>query len=79
MSPEFNLGPLHLLNDVAQQMYDLKYREYIYRKTQGGLFKTRPSRLADAEEGSAVKSRRETEVNKAHLPVEMWKKMPVPD
>ena len=75
MSPEFNLGPLHLLNDVAQRMYDLKYREYIYRKAQGGLFKTRPSRLADVVEGSAVKSWRETEVNKAHLPVEMWKKM----
>ena len=81
MSPEFNLGPLHLLRNVAEKMYELKPREYVYRQTKKkGIFNTRTSRLADPEEGSAVKSWRQQEVQKAHLPVDLWKKkVPVDD
>ena len=75
MSPEFNLGLLHLLGDVAEKIYDLKFREYVYRQTKKkGIFNTRISRLANPEEGSAVKSWRKREGDKAHLPVDLWKK-----
>ena len=81
MSPEFNLGPLHLLHNVAEKMYELKPREYVYRQTKKkGIFNTRALRLADPEEGSAVKSFRQQQVQKAHLPVDLWKKkVPVDD
>ena len=75
MSPEFNLGPLHLLGDVAKKMYDLKFREYLYRQTRGkGIFNTRVSRLADYEQGSAVKTWRKREMDKSHLPLDLWNK-----
>ena len=81
MSPEFNLGPLHLLRNVAEKMYEIRPREYVYKQTKKkGIFNTRASRLADPEEGSAVKSWRQQQVLKAHLPVDMWKKtVPVDD
>ena len=60
LSPEFNLGPLFLLQWLAEKMYELKHQEFIYRKnTKTGFFNTRLSQLADAAEGSAVKTWRE--------------------
>ena len=62
-------------------MYEIRPREYVYKQTKKrGIFNTRASRLADPEEGSAVKSWRQQQVLKAHLPVDLWKKkVPVDD
>lgn len=32
----FNLGPLHLLGGLEEDMFNLRRKEYRYRKTAGG-------------------------------------------
>ena len=71
--PEFNLGPLFLLDMVAQKMFAMKKRDFIYRKTSAGTLSTHFSRLADCREGAAVSTLRKLEVDKAHLPTALWK------
>ena len=71
--PEFNLGPLFLLDSVAQKMFEMKKRDYVYKKTSSGNLSTHFSRLADCREGAAVSTLRRLEVDKAHLPTDLWK------
>ena len=70
---KFNLGPLFMMEDVIQAVYDLKNKEYIYKRKASGALSTHFSLLADHVEGSAIKAYRETQVKKAHLPVKLWK------
>jgi hypothetical protein len=58
---------------LAEKMYNLRRREYVYKKTATGGLASHFSRLADSKEGSAVKTHRRLEVEKAHMPVDMWK------
>ena len=48
-------------------MYTMRPREYVY-----GSLATHWSRLADVDSGSAVKTYRQLQIEKAHLPVELW-------
>ena len=69
---EFNLGPLHLLSNLTEKMYSMRPREYVYKKGENGSFASLRSRLADVDSGSAVKTHRQLQIEKAHLPVELW-------
>jgi hypothetical protein len=69
---EFNLGPLHLLHNLAEKVYDLRPVEYIYRKTSTGSLATHFSRLKNYEEGAAVDTFRRVGEMRAHLPTRLW-------
>jgi len=71
--PEFNLGPLFLLHNLAERMLGLRKRDYLYRrKAHNGPLSSHFSRLANHEEGAAVSILRKVDVDKAHLPVKLW-------
>ena len=53
-------------------MYTMRPREYVYKKSEYGSLATHWSRLADVDSGSAVKTYRQLQIEKAHLPVELW-------
>ena len=42
------------------------------KKCEDGSLATRWSRLADVNSGSAVKTYRQLQIEKAHLPIELW-------
>ena len=65
-------GPLHLLSNLRDKMYTMRPREYVYKKNEDGSLATHWSRLADVDSGSAVKTYRQLQIEKAHLPVELW-------
>ena len=69
---EFNLGPLHLLHNLAEKIYDLKPVKYICRKTPAGSLATHFSRLRNHEEGAAVDTFRKMGEERAHLPTRLW-------
>ena len=53
-------------------MYTMNPREYVLKKCEDGSLATRWSRLADVNTGSAVKTYRQLQIEKAHLPIELW-------
>ena len=57
---EFNLGPLRLLFNLSEKIYNLRPVEYIYRKTSTGSLAKRLTRL-----------RRVVELQ-AHRPTKLW-------
>jgi hypothetical protein len=61
------------MEGLVDRIYQLKPREYIYRRKPSGALSTHFSQLADPEEGSSVKTYRKNQVARAHLPVKMWK------
>jgi hypothetical protein len=69
---EFNLGPLFMLQGLVDRIFELKKREYIYRRKFSGGPSTHFSRLADSEEGASVSSYRKEQIASAHLPVNLW-------
>jgi len=69
---EFNLGPLHLLHDLALKIYELRPQEFIYRKDTSGSLATRITRLRNHEEGAAVDTFRKMGERRAHLPSKLW-------
>ena len=70
---EFNLGPPFLLKGLAKRIFNLKRKMYIYKRKADGSLVSHFSKLADADIGSAVLTYREKQVEKAHLPLDMWK------
>ena len=54
------------------QIFQLKKREYIYRRKSSGALSTHFSILADPVEGASVNTYRKEQVSKAHLPVDIW-------
>ena len=69
---EFNLGPLFMLNNIIDKLYNLKKREYVYKTNESGARSSHFSQLVDAEEGSAVRTYRQQQQEKSHLPVDIW-------
>jgi hypothetical protein len=70
---EFNLGPPFLLDGLAERIFNLKKKKYIYNRKADGSLVSHFSRLADIEHGSAVSTYRRQQVEKAHLPLDIWK------
>ena len=70
--PEFNLGPLFMLKDLASQIYEKKKRNYVFKRKPSGRLATYFTRLRDNVEGSAVDTHRRLEAEKAHLPTSIW-------
>ena len=60
------------LDEAVHLMYTMRPREYVYKKSEDGSLATHWSRLADVDSGSAVKTYRQLQIEKAHLPVELW-------
>ena len=69
---EFNLGPLFLLENLADEIYRLRPRDYIYRRKENGALSSFYKRLADPVEGSSVTTYRSQQMERAHLPVTLW-------
>ena len=70
--PEFNLGPLFMLKDLASQIYEKKKRNYVFKRKPSGHLATYFTRLRNNVEGSAVDTHRRLEAEKAHLPTSIW-------
>ena len=70
---EFNLGPVFLLDNMIEKLYNLRKREYIYKTNESGALHLHFSHMADVDEESAVRTYRKQQLDKAHLPVEIWK------
>lgn len=71
--PEFNLGPLHLLEPLAKEIFDLKKKEFIYKKTASGRLASHFSHLVDPQLGASVANYRRQVEEKAHMPTSLWK------
>ena len=69
---EFNLGPPFLLEGLARRMFCLRRTNYLYKKKPDGSFATRISRLKDLEHGCTITNYRNRQVDKSHLPVDLW-------
>ena len=54
-------------------MFKIKKREYIYKKTATGQLVTHFSHLSEYIEGVAVATHWRLEVERAHLPTQLWK------
>ena len=74
--PEFNLGPLFLLKDLASIIYERMKKNYVYKRKPSGRLSTYFTQLKNHIEGSAVDTHRNLEVDKAHLPVSLWETSP---
>ena len=61
-----------MLEDLAETIYSLRKKEYVYKRTPKGELATRFSRLRDPEEGAAVATFRQLERDKAHMPTNLW-------
>ena len=71
--PEFNLGPLFKMEGLVQKVYELKRREYVYKKKPSGALSTHY--LVDPEEGSSTRTYRRIQVEKSHLPMQFWEQL----
>ena len=71
--PEFNLGPLFLLKDLAGLIYEKRKKNYVFKRKPGGSLVSHFSLLRDTVEGAAVDTHRKVEIEKAHLPTSLWK------
>ena len=69
---EFNVGPVFLLNNMIEKLYNLRKRDFIYKTNEEGIMSSHFSKVVDSEEGSAVKTYRKQQLEKAHLPVDIW-------
>ena len=58
---------------LVNEVFVLKKKQYIYKEKPSGNLSTHFSRLADATEGSSVRTYRNRQVEKAHVPLEIWK------
>ena len=70
----FNLGPLFLLQPLAKKIFELKKREYIYKRKPGGGLSSHFTNLRDHNEGAAVATLRRKEKERAHLPMKIWER-----
>ena len=61
-----------MLEGLVQKIYKLKKREYVYKRSEAGALASHLCRLADPDLGSAVKTYRDMQVAKAHLPTKLW-------
>ena len=53
----------------------MKKREFVYRKKANGKLSTHFSQLKNYKEGAAIDTHRKLEIQKAHLPIELWKEV----
>ena len=61
-----------MMDKTIDKMFHMKKREYIYRRKESGELASHFSYLADVEQGSAVKTFRKQQQEKARLPVDIW-------
>ena len=69
---EFNLGPLFLRGNLAEKIFNLKKKDYVYKKYSSGQLATRYSHLVDCDEDAAVSTKRRLQEEKAHMPTDIW-------
>ena len=59
---------------MVYNIYNMKNREFVYRKKPTGCLATYFPRLCNHVEGAAVDTLRRQEVERAHMPVSLWEK-----
>ena len=59
---------------MVYNIYNMKNREFVYRKKPTGRLATYFPRLRNHVEGAAVDTHRRLEVERAPLPVSLWEK-----
>ena len=70
---EFNLGPQHLLEGLAEEVLSRRKKEFIYRANEVGRLSSNPNRLADPLLGSSIKTFRLNQSDKSKFPEDFWK------
>ena len=64
-----NLGPQHLLKPLIKDVYNLRMKSYMYKRTAAGAF---ISKMKEYQLGSVIRRRREVEEQKARFPKEFF-------
>ena len=73
--PEFNLGLLFKMENLVRKVYELKRREYVYKKKASGALFSHFQNLVDPEEGSSTSTYRRIQMEKSHLPMKFWENL----
>ena len=68
---EMNLGPIHLLKPLASEVYIRRNKQYSFKTSKRGLFKSQ-YKLKDARLGAAVKAVRDREEADSRIPRKFW-------
>ena len=69
---EFNLGSLFLCGNLAEKIFNLKKKEYVYKRYSSGQLATHYSHMVDCDEDAAVSTARRLQEEKAHMPTDIW-------
>ena len=73
LTPEFNLGPLFCLQDLATKIFEIKKCKFVYKTKTRGQLASYYGKLNNHIKGAAVDTYRKLEVENAHLPISLWK------
>lgn len=58
---------------MAEEIFNLRQKEFVYKKTASGRLVTHFSNLVDYQQGAAVANFRRGMEERAHLPISLWK------
>ena len=67
---EFNLGPQHLLENLVDEVYLRRTKEYVLRQDSLGRFVHRQKH--DGKYGSSIKTFRKIQEDKSKFSKELW-------
>ena len=68
---EMNLGPIHLLEPLVDEVYIRRQKKYMFETNAKGLFVS-GNKLKDKQLGAAVHSKRDSEEKKSRIPKSFW-------
>ena len=63
------------MEGLVNKIFNLKKRDYIYKKKCTGVLSTHFSQLTDPIEGSSTSTYRRIQCDKSHLPIKFWEGM----
>ena len=71
---EFKLGPQHLLEDLIDEVYKRRPREFIYKQEETGGFSSYTVHLKENKNmGSVTLTFRKKQEEKSKFPLDFWR------
>ena len=72
---QFNLGPQHLLEDLVDEVYAQRPREFLYKQDDSGNFSSYTIHIKENKNiGSAIITFRKRQEEKSKFPLDFWGK-----
>ena len=70
---EFNLASLHLLDDLVEQIYEVRKKQYVFNtRPDTGENITHFSQLVDPKHGASIPTYRRIGEEKSRFPLKFW-------